>query len=328
MTSFANETGTAVLLDMLTHKRPAGSKTERRFIRQFIEPLGVQRDAYGNLYKRIGHAPVLWSCHTDTVHRDGGKQLPVVSDGIVSLAHGATSNCLGADCAAGVWLMREMILAGRPGLYVFHRAEELGGRGSMHIAAETPELLDGIRFAIALDRRDYGDVITHQGFGRCCSDDFAQSLAHELNTHPDLLYSPDDTGVFTDTANYTDLIGECTNLSVGYWKEHTKTEQLNVAHLVALREALCALDVTKLAYSREPGDVDFDGAAYGASPSPRRAWDTWLDDDQQPRQGQSTLRGLCRQFPDAVAEILEAYGITADEVEEEIYNAYGMIRRK
>ena len=45
--------------------------------------------------------------------------------------------------------MREMILAGIPGLYVFHRNEESGGAGSDWIARETPWELHGIKAAIA-----------------------------------------------------------------------------------------------------------------------------------------------------------------------------------
>jgi hypothetical protein len=301
---------------MLGHKRPAGSKTERRFIRSFIAPLGAKPDAFGNHVLRIGDAPVMWSCHTDSVHKEGGKQLVEVSHGIASLARGSTSNCLGADDAAGVWLMREMILARRPGLYVFHRAEECGGQGSDYIARRNPALLDGIRYVVAFDRRGYGDVITHQAMGRCASDAFASSLADQLGKP----YAPCDTGVFTDTANYVDLIGECSNISVGYDCEHSKGETLNVSHLVELREALLTLDASRLEYERAPGDVDieddWDGRAYGSTGS---HWERTTE----PRR----LTGLCRDYPDLVAEVLSAYGITAEEIEDEIFAQTGMVRR-
>src|SRR5689334_19940192 len=92
------------IVAMLGYKRPAGSKTERAFIREWIRPLGVEQDKAGNLYKRIGDSPVLWSCHTDTVHKDGGGQLVAVKDGIATVAS-PNSNCLGADDTAGIWLM-------------------------------------------------------------------------------------------------------------------------------------------------------------------------------------------------------------------------------
>lgn len=305
---------------MLAHKRPAWSKTERRFIREFIAPLGAKQDDYGNYVLRIGDAPVLWSAHTDSVHIQGGKQMIVVERGIATLAKGSTSNCLGADDAAGCWLMREMILAKRPGLYVFHRCEERGGQGSAHIAASTPDLLDGIKFAIAFDRRGYGDVITHQFGTRCASDTFAESLAAQLGQP----YAPCDGGVFTDTANYTDLVGECTNISVGYDYEHTKSEELNIAHLLELREALLTLDVSRLVASRAPGEYDPGEHYYGKHV---RAFDPWDDDDQQPRRKPS-LERLVRDYPDVVASVLEAYGIGAEELEDEIYSYTGFLRHE
>ena len=40
------------------------------------------------------------------------------------------NECLGGDDGTGVWLMTKLIEAGVPGRYIFHRAEEVGGRGS------------------------------------------------------------------------------------------------------------------------------------------------------------------------------------------------------
>ena len=106
------------LMAMLSFRRPAWTKTERHFIERFIRPLGVTEDTFGNLYKRVGTAPILWSSHTDTVHTQGGKQLlSLANNGVVTQAD-TQSNCLGADCTAGVWLMAEMIRANRHGLYV------------------------------------------------------------------------------------------------------------------------------------------------------------------------------------------------------------------
>lgn len=247
----------ATLVGMLTYRRTAGSRGERRFIREYILPLGVKQDKIGNLSKRIPNpdgsdSNVMWSCHTDTVHRMGGKQRLLYKNGLLKAHPDSKSNCLGADDTAGCWLLRELILAKKPGLYIFHRAEERGGIGSRYLAKNTPELLKGIDIAIAVDRRGTTDVITHQGWGRCCSDAFARSLADGLKME----YKPSSHGIFTDTANYVDLIGECTNLSVGYYSEHFKDEALNVEHILRLREALFDLDVSKLVIERKPGDIE------------------------------------------------------------------------
>ena len=256
---------------------------------------------------------MLWSCHTDTVHTQGGKQALVLTNGVVT-TQDPNSNCLGADDTAGLWLMREMILAQRPGLYVFHRAEEIGGWGSEYIATSTPELLSGIDYAVAFDRRGTREIITHQAGGRCCSDAFATSLADALGMGH--LGSPN--GTFTDTANYTDLIGECTNVSVGYQNEHTKLESLDLDYLAKLRAALLMVDVGAFVKERNPGDIDPD----------ERDWLMWLDDDQEPR-GRSThsMASLLRDHPNEVADWLEEYGLTAEEVSEAIYMRGGVIRR-
>jgi hypothetical protein len=79
-------------------------------------PLGCEIDKAGNVIKRIGDSRVMWSSHTDTVHRSEGYQRVTVNGDLFKVAHGQPdSNCLGADCTTGVWLMREMILAGVKG---------------------------------------------------------------------------------------------------------------------------------------------------------------------------------------------------------------------
>lgn len=246
------------LIRMLQHRRPAGSETERDFIRRFIKPLGVERDKRGNLYKRIGDAPVLWSAHTDTVHRFGGLQrLLLRKNGAeIALAHDEkVSDCLGGDNTAGVWLLCEMARAGVPGLYVFHRAEEHGRLGSQWIAKNAPELLTGMKAAIAFDRRYESSVITRQSGRRSCSDAFADSLIALLG----LQHQKDTGGSYTDTYSYLSLVGECTNVSAGFAFEHSPNETQNVRYLLALRDKLVTLDAAALgalAFTRQAGEVE------------------------------------------------------------------------
>jgi hypothetical protein len=249
-------------LRMLSFRRPAKSQSEALFNKQYLDCLpDMSIDAEGNRILRIGGEPgtegfypVLWSSHTDTVHTQPGfqkisydinKQQAFISDQTAK----AGSNCLGADCTSGVWLMREMIMANVPGLYIFHSAEEVGGIGSQYIADKTPELLRGIQYAIAFDRRGTSSVITHQ-FTRCASNAFANALADLLGEE----YEPDDGGTFTDTANYTDLIPECTNISVGYHLAHSKNEEQDVGFLLWLRDRMLAIghQIITLPVARDP----------------------------------------------------------------------------
>lgn len=252
---------------MLRYRRPAGSRTEKKFIKDHLLPLGVQYDGYGNLWKRIGDSPVLWSSHTDTVHRFAGKQRVLYSDGKFKVFD-EQSNCLGADDTAGVWIMTQMMEAGVPGLYVFHRAEEVGGGGSEHFVKHNKETLKGIEFAIAFDRAGKESIITHQGWKRCCSEDFSASFAKELG----MAHKSDDGGTFTDTANYVDDVGECTNLSVGYRGQHSKTEELDAKYLFELRDAMFDFNYKNLTSKRKAGETEWKYSSYGYG------HESWYDD--------------------------------------------------
>lgn len=307
----------ATLWQMLAYKRPAWGKAEKSFIKRFLAPLGGTTDAKGNIIIEIGSAPVLWSCHTDTVHNDDGRQT-IYLDRDQKNHVFSDADCLGADDTAGIWLMTEMIRAEKPGRYVFHRAEEVGGIGSTFIARHNKDVLKGIDIAIALDRKGTSSIITHQSCGRCCSDDFALSFAKALGGG----FEPDDTGTFTDTANYVDDIAECTNLSVGYYHQHTKNEYLDVSFLQDLRDRLVTLDYGALTVKRRPGELDpadrWFGSAYGsgsAYASTRRSstrpslWDEWEIDD---------IERLVELYPRQIAELLNNTGWTAGDIRWEL----------
>lgn len=326
------------LFEMIAARRPAWTKAEEAWIEKWIDTLpNMMVDTFGNRFVLIGDSPrVLFSCHTDTVHRMGGFQKMEIANGLLQLAlDEKTSNCLGADDTAGCFIMREMILAERPGLYVFHRAEEIGGQGSSWIADINPEFLDKVEIAIAFDRRGYSSVITHQGWGRCCSDKFSASLAAALDTAvPGFAFKDDDGGTFTDTANYVTLVAECTNLSVGYQNEHTTRENLDLDFLLVLREAMLKLDTGTLVVARTPGEdddsYDFD---YRFSPhKPGRlkpaAGGGWIsqmgdfDDDQEPR---ATLYDIVHEYPRDVAAYLKGYGVTVEDIAEFVYQQTGEV---
>jgi hypothetical protein len=249
------------LHEMLRYKRPDGSKSEAQWIERFImpyDPINIDDMA---LVITVPHADgrpsrTLFSCHTDTVHRREGKQR-IKYDRSKQCYYKTDGEPLGADDAAGAWLMLEMIDAGVPGAYFFHRAEECGGQGSSYVATKYADILYKFNRAIAFDRRGSTDVITHQGWSRCCSDTFAQALADALNTNEANMYMPDDSGVFTDTANYTDIIPECTNLSCGYDHEHSGSETLHLPSLFNLRAACLTIDWDSLPTDRDPLVQDY-----------------------------------------------------------------------
>jgi hypothetical protein len=244
------------LLEMLTYKRPNRSKSEKRYINRFIAPL-ADPDNFGNYIVKIGDNPkVMFSSHTDTVHKTGGRQ-KISIDGNTNTVFVAGSECLGADDGTGNWIMLEMIEAGIDGLYVFHRGEECGGLGSRFIAKHNQDLLKPIDVAVAFDRMDFGDVIDSQSSGKCCSPEFADSLAGELGSEWQSC-----AGLFTDTANYNHLIPECTNISVGYQAQHTKYETQSLDFAKDLLELCLDIDWHALPVKRDVNDFD-DGSYYG-----------------------------------------------------------------
>ena len=161
---------------------------------------------------------------------------------------------LGADDKLGCYILCRLIEAGVDGLYVFHIGEEIGGIGSKYLALHKPEYFTGVQHCIAFDRMDYGDIITHQAGGRCCSDTFANALADQLSVNfpPMQKMAPSDRGSFTDSANYTSLIAECTNVSVGYFSQHTARERFDLEWLERhLIPALLKIDWAELPVERE-----------------------------------------------------------------------------
>ena len=63
------------ILEMLSYRRPAGSKGEKEFLERFVLPFQPNVMA-GNLVILVpGDPGTLFSCHTDTVHRDDKRQL-------------------------------------------------------------------------------------------------------------------------------------------------------------------------------------------------------------------------------------------------------------
>ena len=251
----------------------------------------IERDGAGNLHvdTRISASNrTLFVAHVDTVHRKEGankiKQTPTYW-----YADGAA---LGADDGAGVAILMHLMHSGVSAYYIFTQGEECGGIGAKFLADNWKDGLAQFDRAIAFDRRGIDSVITHQGYGRCCSDAFADALSDALNADMTLMYLPDSTGVYTDTAEFIDIIPECTNISAGYYSEHSDKESLDIIHLQALAERVALMDWDTLPTDRDPTVVDawgmrdwgVVGQAWGAVAGTsltgvNSAWHNLRDDD-------------------------------------------------
>ena len=226
------------------------------FLKSYL-PKNYKTDNWGNFYLLIGDKPsTMFTCHLDTACTKQERVNHVFLGDFIK-TDGKT--ILGADDKAGMSIILSMIEKNIPGLYYFFLGEEVGCIGSGKVAANwhNLEFSDFITKCVSFDRRGTKSVITHQFCGRCCSDEFAQDLADKLNlTGNNLSMELDNSGFLTDSAKFVELIPECTNISVGYYNEHTKSEKQDLAFLQALSKAVCQIDWESLVVKRTPDDDD------------------------------------------------------------------------
>lgn len=250
------------LIDILSMRREHDSEGEAVFVQKYLNPLKptLMYDDEGNVLAYVvdnakGKSTVLWSCHIDTMHRNKTKNPDQLTQEVWVDEHGVAfvtdkDDCLGADDGAGIWLMLEMLKADTAGVYVFHRGEEKGCWGSSRMALHHKDWLAKFTHAIAFDRRATHSVITFQSGARACSDMLGNKLVELLGMNHML----DETGVYTDTAEYMEIIPECVNISSGYENEHSHRETLDTKYLLSLRDAVCAVDwlTADLPVDRDP----------------------------------------------------------------------------
>lgn len=297
------------LLRALTVKRGADGPGEAAFVAWLCNRLPVSMiDGAGNIHVDMlgSTGRTLFTAHTDTVHHKEGVN-SVRIDAVTEPGQTfwrADGDALGSDDGAGVALLVHMIDNAVPGYYVFFRGEECGGVGSKHLAKNMPGLFKQFDRAVAFDRAGYYDVITHQAGGRCCSDTFAQALADQFNAaDADFFYAPDNTGVYTDTAEFIGLVPECTNISVGYFSQHGDRENTNVTFLTQLADAVVKVQWDALPTERTPTKDTY--SKYGKFTL------STVDDDWAKRLG--TPDDIDYEDPQAT-EVLEAleYAIDGD----------------
>jgi hypothetical protein len=233
---------------------PYGHENElvNEMIKSGLFPKNIEMDSHGNYFYKVGESRTIFASHLDTACKDSTSVTHVI-DGDTIKTDGKT--ILGADDKAGVTVMLFMMLHNVPGLYYFFIGEEVGCVGS-GLASKYGDFKGKYDRIISFDRRDVDSVITFQSSTRCCSDKFADALAKELN-RSGLKYEKDDTGVYTDSAEFTDIIPECTNLSVGYYREHTHNESQDIKHLEKLAKACLKVDWENLPVYRDMKKTEY-----------------------------------------------------------------------
>ena len=303
------------LIEMLKYKRPSNSWSEEAFCRQYLEPVFGEPDDHGN-YVKIIYEPVArgfvqpkvcFAAHYDTVHNVAGMQQVLVTGDIVTAVQ---SNCLGADCTTGVWLILGMMEQKIPGVYVIHSGEESGCIGSSALVQDNPDWIQYTKAVISFDRKGEESIITHQMGARTASDAFAVSLSAALDM-PSL--RPDATGSYTDSNEYAGVVSECTNLSVGYVHQHTAKESQDIYFAYMLLDKLINADWSKLVFERDPSthrtfdDYNYFGK-WGPSTSKRNT----------PKTNEEQLLDLIYDHPEAIANILADWDCDAEYLYQQI----------
>ena len=119
-------------------------------------------------------------------------------------------------------------------------------------------------------------------------------------------------------AEFTDIISECTNLSVGYYREHTVSESQDIEHLESLAQACLGVDWENLPTKRDPKYTEYKTStystktsgidyAYGNNRGKRKSkksgrngyHDDWYDDDSRYDYGNYESKG----YGDSMSEI-------------------------
>lgn len=295
----------AILKDILQTKRPTNdAKWCHAYTTGVLDTLGIAylSDIHNNITVDLG-GTTCFTAHTDTVDNKQGNNLLQTKDNIVTVMGGGV---LGADCGSGMYVLIRMILASKPGLYVFFSTEEQGRVGSTQYA-----MPEHIQKCVSFDRKGTDNLITHQMGERGCSEAFADAFIAAF----DLPYKKDPTGSFTDSYSFFDKVPECINLSVGYYNQHTKQESQDIAFLEKLVDACIALDWEALPVERDPTTTDYD---FGDD-----RWDWYKTPYTKSANNYSnrytfeptTIEDFVYEYPYVVSDLLEEYGLTLQDLQ-------------
>ena len=275
-----------------SYRRAHESKGEKAFIDRYMKGFTPIIDKNGEVmaYKydnanQKSDNNICWASHIDTVHRTEPERVlqDIYIDSTGTAFVDTQQDCLGADDGSGVWLMLEMIKANVFGTYIFFRGEEQGCIGSSCLAKEQEDYFKSFTHMISLDRMGCDEVITTQNSSECCSDKFGNEFAKILG----MGFKISPKGVYTDSAEFTHLIPECTNLAVGYTAQHSHRETQDLNFLVKLRDKLISVnwataDITATRKPEKPKGYGSYGMGWGLA-------DDWAYDHRDDYSGKQPI---------------------------------------
>lgn len=199
------------------HSPSHGEAKISAFVKAWLTRRGIpfDTDRKGQIFKLIPGRPIL-SCHMDQVQMGppGGFVIKTNSTGKTEI-HGVKDG-LGADDKNGIWICLNL-LTKWDASFIFSTGEESISKDVEDVLTANEDILKRIPYCLVFDRKGSGDIIaTENGY---CTKDFAARVAEEGGKFGYRL----QTGVFSDADAISEYC-ECVNLSVGYYRAHSKEE--------------------------------------------------------------------------------------------------------
>lgn len=159
----------------------------------------------------------LMCTHLDTINTHRKTPLKrsdlYINKDYIGLPTSTKKACLGGDDRCGVYIALELLASRVPYAFGFFLDEEIGGVGSKKYI---PIMDDNITALVGLDRKGSNDVALY-GYDN-----------NELTEIFEKQGYKKAFGTFTDASNIAEGCDlACVNLSIGYYNEHTPTEQIH-----------------------------------------------------------------------------------------------------
>lgn len=185
----------------------------------------LQQDSYGNLYLINPWTPLL-SAHMDTVQRsDDVEWMPRIHINKKKWTISYNDSIIWWDDKCGIAMAMQLYEKywNKVSL-IFSRQEEVGHLWASAFCKEHSDLLKQCKYCLVLDRRNAWDIIWNDnGY---CSEEFEKEIHRCTEAFG---YKP-TSWLLSDADAYAKYIN-CVNLSVGYYKAHTKEEYIVVEEL-------------------------------------------------------------------------------------------------
>lgn len=182
-------------------------------------PLYTKQEFEGGIVfipKNVEKYPLMCA-HLDTINTHRKTPLErsdlYINKDYIGLPTSTKKACLGGDDRCGVYIALELLASGLPYAFGFFLDEEIGGVGSKKYI---PIMNDNITALVGLDRKGSNDVALY-GYDN-----------NELTEIFEKQGYKKAFGTFTDASNIAEGCDlACVNLSIGYYNEHTPTEQIH-----------------------------------------------------------------------------------------------------